>query len=106
MYKSRYFVGGVEVPYETALRLIHLRKIKSGSWSILLSEVPNIKTYTQGTMIISELDDEDALLRHGLEATDLGIKDTLIITNTPAPGCKSDPLSNRTRTYIFDCRKK
>ena len=104
-YKTRYFVSGIEVPWGDGVRLVHLRKIGLGSHSVVLSDIPNIKTYTKGTKIISELDKTDPLLREGLELANLELKYTLIITKWPDQESPSDPLADRRYAYIFDCRE-
>lgn len=113
-YKTRYFVGGIEVSREDykkqtecpdkqlvpkSLSCQSLVSLKSYKCS--LSDIPNIKTFTRGQSVVSVLDTDDPLLQLGLHEAELDIEDTAIITQEPIGGPR-DPLSDRRYVFIYD----
>jgi hypothetical protein len=104
-YKTRYFVGGIEVSREDYKKQTECpdKQLvpKSLSCKCSLSDIPNIKTFTRGQSVVSVLDTDDPLLQLGLHGAELNIEDTAIIIQEPSGGPR-DPLSDRRYTFIYD----
>jgi hypothetical protein len=109
-YKNRYFLAGVEVPYERCKVAASdgeniIWGTAYGDALVALSDHPLIKTYTEGLSIVSVLDPSDPLLQHGLEAAGLPLENTMIMVRELV-GAPGDPLYDRRYAFIYGYKKK